>query len=829
MPNQLSIPFKKTYVVPIRQAVRDYILSHYIDTHPDAYRWDVSHWEKLRAAATSGGVHIDRVSALISYHAQLVFILTKLPPDIGLEIPYAPAFDSDSLPHSLKNLVYERASLLYNLAALYSQLGSAEDRSTPQGLKQAIKFYQSAAGTLNYLNDSVLPQLHASLAADDPPIELTEAFVKSLQFLMLAQAQECVWQRAVMDNYKNGLIAKLAAKVGNFYASAVKYIKDASPSIKHTYPSYWVAHLETKHFHFLAAAQYRKSLEDLEGHNYGHEVARLIEAQTLAKKGYDVARRGGVAPAVQQDIKSLLDIVHKNVTRAERDNDLIYHKDVPPASALPAISEVAMAQPVVELSLQDPKTIVGRDAVIFGELMGWGARLAIDIYSERRRDWIAEEVQARQRGLNDALSSTLDSLNLPASLDALDRPVGLPPSLIKKAEEVKVEGGPDRIETYIRDVQALAKHVASLLDEAMDVLDQEVDEDETLRENRPGLERLPSLEANRELITKEQQYRKVLEQAQDSDSLVRKKWEEWEDSITQLTWPEDELELSIPSSTVAYSQRAGTTIADPTRAHARALRTLLERLEDLSKSRVEIVARVDRLAGSDDITQRVSKAATAMEQWVNVQPAMFEDILDEELSKYDKFRVQLEENGEKQEELLRSVKERHAEFIRSRKEDAIVKERELALQSLDLAYHKYKEIVRNLEEGQQFYNDFSALLSDFRAACKDYAAARREEASLLTDAMDNLALSNTTAPVAPVSTTDLAASCLPEPSASPADEFVSEAPQEPAGKHDQNAVFDLPPPDSDEWETLELPPAPTAPPKPRPDPKKRVTRSAQRA
>ena len=36
---------------------------------------------------------------------------------------------------------------------------------------------------------------------------------------------------------------------------------------------------------------------------YGHEVARLAEAQSLAKDGYDVARRGGTAPAVQQDIK----------------------------------------------------------------------------------------------------------------------------------------------------------------------------------------------------------------------------------------------------------------------------------------------------------------------------------------------------------------------------------------------------------------------------------------------------------------------------------------------------------------------------------------------
>ena len=65
MPNQLSIPFKRTYVIPIRDAVRDYILTHHTDTHPDAYRWDVDQWEKLRAEAVSSVVHVDRVKALI--------------------------------------------------------------------------------------------------------------------------------------------------------------------------------------------------------------------------------------------------------------------------------------------------------------------------------------------------------------------------------------------------------------------------------------------------------------------------------------------------------------------------------------------------------------------------------------------------------------------------------------------------------------------------------------------------------------------------------------------------------------------------------------------
>lgn len=116
--------------------------------------------------------------------------------------------------------------------------------------------------------------------------------------------------------------------------------------------------------------------------------------------------------------------------------------------------------------------------------------------------------------------------------------------------------------------------------------------------------------------------------------------------------------MSIPSSTVDLARRVSAIGSDPTRTHARALRTLLEQLEDLSNARTELVARVDRMTASDDITQRVARAASAMEQWVNVQPAMFEDILDEELSKYDRFRVQLEENGQKQEAFLQSLQAR---------------------------------------------------------------------------------------------------------------------------------------------------------------------------
>lgn len=72
----------------------------------------------------------------------------------------------------------------------------------------------------------------------------------------------------------------------------------------------------------------------------------------------------------------------------------------------------------------------------------------------------------------------------------------------------------------------------------MDILDQEADEDEAFRESHPDLDRPASYEANRDLIVKEQRFRTVLQQACDSDEVVRQKWDEWGENITQLTWPE---------------------------------------------------------------------------------------------------------------------------------------------------------------------------------------------------------------------------------------------------------------------------------------------------
>ena len=71
-----------------------------------------------------------------------------------------------------------------------------------------------------------------------------------------------------------------------------------------------------------------------------------------------------------------------NLARAERDNDLIYHQNVPAPSGIPAIQELSMVRSVIPPGLQDPQSVIGNDGIIFGEMLAWGAREAISELSD---------------------------------------------------------------------------------------------------------------------------------------------------------------------------------------------------------------------------------------------------------------------------------------------------------------------------------------------------------------------------------------------------------------------------------------------------------------
>lgn len=123
----------------------------------------------------------------------------------------------------------------------------------------------------------------------------------------------------------------------------------------------------------------------------------------------------------------------------------------------------------------------------------------------------------------------------------------------------------------------------------------------------------------------------------------------------------------MPSSTISTVGKAQVA-GNQTQVHARALRALLESLDDVRHNRGELVFRAQRRAKVDDITPHITTAAGKFDRDTEITPAMFADVSDEELAKYDKFIQGLVEGQRKQEGLLESIKVSifcHASIFRS--------------------------------------------------------------------------------------------------------------------------------------------------------------------
>ena len=116
---------------------------------------------------------------------------------------------------------------------------------------------------------------------------------------------------------------------------------------------------------------------------------------------------------------------------------------------------------------------------------------------------------------------------------------------------------------------------------------------------------------------------------------------------------------------------------------------------------------------------------------LKLEPAQFENFFEQRLQGYEPDLEQVNDEREAQERVMAKLQEANASFVGAKKGDTSSREREQALQKLENAYFKYKEIVSNLDVGRKFYNDLARLVTRFRDECASFLQQRRSEAERL--------------------------------------------------------------------------------------------------
>lgn len=98
---------------------------------------------------------VQGVALLFRYYNLLYYVERRFfPPDRSLGI-YFEWYDSlTGVPSCQRTVAFEKACILFNLAAIYTQIGAKHDRSSEKGLDSAVDNFLRAAGIFKHIYDT---------------------------------------------------------------------------------------------------------------------------------------------------------------------------------------------------------------------------------------------------------------------------------------------------------------------------------------------------------------------------------------------------------------------------------------------------------------------------------------------------------------------------------------------------------------------------------------------------------------------------------------------------------------------------------------------------
>ncbi|TNM92838.1 hypothetical protein fugu_018240 [Takifugu bimaculatus] len=497
----ISVPLKKSSEVDLVKPLSKFInVAYQASDEQGEYIRAVEELNKLRKSAVGRPLdkHESSLEVLLRYYDQLCAVEPKFPfseNQLCLTFTWKDAFDKGSLfggsvKLALASLGYEKTCVLFNVAALASQIASEQNLDNDEGLKTAAKYYQLASGAFGHIKDTVLSALNR-----EPTMDISPETMGTLSTIMLAQAQEVIFLKAASDKMKDAVIAKLANQAADFYGDAFKQCQ-----YKDNLPKEVLPVLAAKHCIMQANAELHQSALAKQKKRFGEEIARLQHAAELVKT---VASRYDEYVSV----KDLSDRINRALTAAKKDNDFIYNDRVPEIKDLEHIGKAALvkASPITTPLSQ-------KFSDLFEKMVPMAVQQAMTIYNQRKSDFVNRLVGTMREATN-LCNGVLASLNLPAALEDLSGD-SIPQSIAEKARSIVQQGGLQSIEQLIKDLPELLTRNREILDESLKILDEEETTDNDLRAKfNQRWNRTPSGDLYKPLRAEGANFRSILDKA----------------------------------------------------------------------------------------------------------------------------------------------------------------------------------------------------------------------------------------------------------------------------------------------------------------------------
>ncbi|KAK9688363.1 PDZ domain [Popillia japonica] len=247
----IPLGLKETKEIDFRDSFKDFILEHYSE-NADQYEDAIADFMDTRQAMRTPLRDNSGVGLLSRYYNQLYYVERRFfSPNRSLGI-YFEWFDSlTGVPSCQRTVAFEKTCVLFNIAALYTQIGARQDRLTAKGLDAAVDSFLRAAGTFRYINENF---------TNAPSMDLRTDMLEMLIQLMLAQARECLLEKLDLQSTENRSIdvcfdlAQEATQLSECYNNVYKLI--TTPSVKDYVPYSWLALIQVKKEFYSAMAHF---------------------------------------------------------------------------------------------------------------------------------------------------------------------------------------------------------------------------------------------------------------------------------------------------------------------------------------------------------------------------------------------------------------------------------------------------------------------------------------------------------------------------------------------------------------------------------------------
>lgn len=721
--NFLCLPLFQVKDAPIKENLAQLIKKDFFQP-ASSFSLDLNRAQELHTSlainSTSTSLDLVQYRETILNFLKLVRDISRRFPDNVIAFEWFSTLRYNPASRQISSWNLEQAHLIYQLGAVLCHQAHNENIFHDEGVKKACHQFKQAAGCFQFLQTFVQENTLESQDFDATSLE-------TLKILMLSQAQELIWLKAVSNPaMKNTLVARLSKKVADLYGQAIPYSVDSKVITLD-----WTNHMRVKMNHFIAASYYRMAIVSLDNFEYGIQVAFLKAASNKCTEA--LSHKRYVSADVIEDLQGLQETVNSILRTAEKENDLVFLKNVPAPQDLPLIDAVSMVDPEIpsELTVEDPQHA-------FANLVPFAIIQIAQAFKEREESYLKQTFAEPLLALGRMLHQFLAERDLPAKIDTIQKPENIPDSIVSHLKEILTIGGIQIIEDSMSEVSELANKGRNLIFECEERLRMERYEDEILRE-RGGDDwtRPPSYDVSATLNERIEKMKNYIQQGHQSDILIGEGYKQIKPALEIYCGGKELLQRNIPSSIyVKLDPDMGKLVNH--------LKELISEANRIEINRQKFVAGVNGKSRNNSILPLVLsefKRNPVQYQFPNgsIDPVKFESIYEKHLQNFTDDIIYIENLKQAQARLEQQIEDSNARFNRSKEilNNAAQQERLKALKYFENAYVQYLELVANLNRALSFYSDFIEKGNGVLQELEEFLYSRREEARELTLQIQN--------------------------------------------------------------------------------------------